>query len=378
MIYYSASGNWTWKSTVSGTGRSSRGQTMRREHVRLAITILLALALTMTFTPTHTEAAWERLELVPSIYTGNNTYVPGETIEMVLHASPGELYNVTITSPGSEAPVDNNVQIGESSTASVLHKVGDTTPDGQYTFRVWDGSNLTAWQNFSVQAYKFNIETDRDSYLVGDEMKIFWTANKLRDQTLPPDGFASISIWNETTDVNNQTTRTVLYRTTDVSPAGSTSFTIPAPVDKDAKYYVGGWFNDTQAFAKRHQYAQTSFTIKHLGVLVNLNKPQYSLGSLMFIDIKTVVTNTSSPMITDTGEPGCSIEIAIYEENDFSESKIPGGILTTDSHGNLQYIIQLNSPTFSIDVNKYIVEVSAYKWDKAFNSIIVTRDFTVS
>ncbi len=298
---------------------------------------------------------------------------------MVLHATPGELYNATIVTEGSETPVDNNILIDNSGTATIHHKVGETTPDGEYTIRIRQGTNLTAEQKFRVQAYKFDIETDRDAYLVGDEMKIFWTANNLKDQTLPEDGYVSINIWSAVTDDNNVTTRSLLYHTADVSPAGSTSFEIPATANKNAEYFVEGWFNDTQAFAKRHQFAQTSFTVKYLGVMVELDKPQYSLGSLMFINLRTVVTsNASTPKSTDTGEPGCEIEIAIYEENDFSSSKIPGGILTTDSHGNLQYIIQLNPPTFSIDVSKYIVEIQASKWDKAFNSKIETRDFTIT
>ena len=356
--------------------------TMRREF-RAIISIFLALAFIITIAPSTTRAEWEGLELLPSRYTGNYTFVPGETVEMVLHATPGELYNVTIVPPGTQSPVENkvenNVLIDDSGTATVHHEIGETTPDGEYILRIRQGTNLTAEHRFQVQAYKFDIETDRDAYLVGDEMKIFWTANNLRDQTLPADGYVSIDIWSSVTDENNVTTHSLLFHTADISPAGSTSFEIPPTANKNAEYFVEGWFNDTQAFAKRHQYAQTSFTIKYLGVILDLDKDQYALGSLMFINLRTVVTNNAStPKSTDTGEPGCQVEIAIYEENDYSESKIPGGTLTTDSHGNLQYIIQLNPPIFNIDVTNYIVEIQASKWDKAFNSRIEARDFTIT
>ena len=79
------------------------------------------------------------------------------------------------------------------------------------------------------------METDQSAYLIGDEMRIFWTANSLKDQTLPPDGVLTLKIWNATRDWNG--THWVLNNTqlittqSHTSPAGSTSYVIPSTVN---------------------------------------------------------------------------------------------------------------------------------------------------
>ncbi len=348
-----------------------RSRTMKKNHMRIIISILLALAFTFTFTPGNTSATWDRLELIPSRYTGNSTYVPGETIEMILHASPEDVYNLTIVTPGSENPLVNNFKIGEDGSAKLTYQIGDTTPDGTYVIRVWHMGTIVDEIPYKIQSYTLSIETDRSAYLVGDEIKIFWTANHLKDQTLPPDGYLVIRIWNDTTMLEEKDFR---------SPAGSTSFEIRNTFDKTANYWVDGWFNDTQAFAKRYQYSRANFTIQSLGVQVNLDKTQYSLGSLMFIDVQTYVGNESASY--GIAEPGCTLDIKIYKKNDHSDPLDSALGLTTDSHGSLRHILQLNNDQGAnisyTNGTEYEVEVSAYKWDKALNSNIKIASFKIS
>ncbi len=344
---------------------------MKHSHIRIIVSILLALAFTFTFTPGNTSASWDRLELIPSRYTGNTTYVPGETIEMILHASPEDVYNLTIVTPGSENPLVNNFKIGEDGKARLTYQIGDTTPDGTYMIRVWQTGTIVDEVPYQVQSYTLSIETDRSAYLVGDEIKIFWTANHLKDQTLPPDGYLVIRIWNDTGMLEEKDFE---------SPAGSTSFEIRNTFDKTANYWVDGWFNDTQAFAKRHQYSRANFTIQSLGVQVDLDKTQYSLGSLMFIDVQTFVGNESASY--GVAEPECTLDIKIFKKTDHSYVLSSAEGLTTDSHGSLRHILILdNDPSANVEYingTEYEVEISAYKWDKALNSNIKTASFKIS
>lgn len=354
---------------------------MRAEIGRLAVIILLLLSLVIIVPAPKASADWEGLELGVGRYTGNYTYVPGETMEILLKGSPGPIYTVWIVSPtGTETEHRSMVQIGGSGVATITYTIGTNVDDGDYYIKVTENGTYIDQVPYKVQAYDFSLETDQSAYLIGDEMRIFWTANYLKDQTLPPDGILTLRIWNATKEWNGTAwviNNTYLMETqTHTSPVGSTSYTIRSNVNKDAVFWVDGWFNNTQG--TRHQKARANFTVKVLGFSVELDKTQFTLDSLMFIDITTFVTTNQSSIVPLAVEPNCEIIIDVYEKQDHVQTVIPTiGPYTTDSHGKFSHILKLDSTNFSVN-KEYELLIKAVKHDESYNSWIKIVDFTTT
>lgn len=345
---------------------------MNHSKIILALIISLAFVLTAITVPAPVKGAVTELELVPGKYTGTNVYVPGEVMDIVVHGDivdeEFEIYSVI----GEEQRIGGNIFIQESLTAKISYTVPDA-PDGEYLIRVKRPNNATETEAaFIIQGYSFNIETDRDAYLSGDEMKVFWTANNLKDQTLPASGDGQIAIYNQTPTGGIGLFLGPLQF--DAS-TGSLPFTLPDIVNYTHNYFVVAWFNDTSNPPKRSQVSVSNFEIKRLGVLIDLDKNQYTAGSLLRMSVITLAAeNQANPSIlTDTEEPGCAVSISIKKEGLVSAT-FPPVILTTDSHGLVEYVVALNHIDF-VDGATFNVEVTA---SKGVNSVFASDNFKIS
>ena len=170
---------------------------MKLGKTALALAISLAFILMTISIPAPAKGAITELELVPGQYTGTNVYVPGEVMDIVIQGDTvNETYDI-FSVIGDEQQIGNNLVIQESMTASISYVVPDV-PDGEYLIRVKrDNGGLETETPFFIQGYSFDIETDRDAYLTGDEIKVFWTANNLKDQTLPAAGVGKIEVFSQ-------------------------------------------------------------------------------------------------------------------------------------------------------------------------------------
>ncbi len=343
---------------------------MRQGNRILALAFSMAFILTAIVLPGHAKASIVELELIPGKYTDTNVYVPGEVMDIVLHGDTvNETYDV-FTVIGQEEEIGNEIRIQESLTARISYEI-PSIADGTYLIRVKRTNGATEIEEpFMVQGYSFNIETDRDAYLSGDELKVFWTANNLKDQTLPASGVGRIEIFSQEPGGGSQK---ILGPHTFTAAAGSVSFTLPDIVNYTHSFFVKGWFNDTATSPERIQSSTADFDIKRLGVLIELDKNQYTVGSLLRITVTALVTdNQANPSPQeDTPEPDCQVGISIKKEGFVV---IPEVTLTTDSHGLVEYIIALNDNAF-VDGSVFDVEVNA---KKGKNSIFESASFAIS
>ncbi|MCK5309352.1 MAG: hypothetical protein KAJ64_01775, partial [Thermoplasmata archaeon] len=143
--------------------------------------------------------------------------------------------------------------------------------------------------------------------------------------------------------------------------AGSVSFTLPLDTESNYNYYVEGWFNSSRTNPVRNQYSMEIFDVKLLGVTVDLDKNQYSVGSLLRITVNTFATDNQAypSILNDTAEPGCDISIEIIADGKEIDN-IPSG-LKTDAHGLVEYIVSLDPNTGYTDGTTYDIEVTAQK-----------------
>jgi len=340
----------------------------------IAFAFALAFIFTALTVPESASASVTNLELVPGKYTGTNTYVPGEIMSIVITGdTEGEELSVYSVA-GEEAIISGgNIIIPASGSFKLSYEVPNV-PDGDYLIRVKRSNGATESEaTFSVQGYTFKIETDRIAYLTSDEMRVFWTANNLKDQTLPASGIGKIQIWTQ--NPNDPTIQTQILEAHRFNiSAGSVSFKLPPIVNYSMNYYVDGWFNSSSISPLRSQYSRADFSIKRLGVIISLDKDQYAAGSLMSLTIRTFATdNPANPSGSDTAEPECNVSISIKKVGTI-QPIYPNIVLKTDSQGVLKHIIALNNNTYTEGA---IFEVEIYASKGTTNSVPDSRTFEI-
>ncbi|MBI5001710.1 MAG: hypothetical protein HZB92_09370 [Euryarchaeota archaeon] len=299
--------------------------------------------LVLTIVPAGVRGAWGSLEIVPSRYTQSNVYVPGEMMEIVLRAGPGETYDVIVAAGsvgGQNLALLDTIVIGSGGSTKVTYTVPVSMPDGNYTVEVLlDHTNPGTLQEarlFRVQGYSFEIETDMQAYLGGDPVTVFWTANNLKDGSLAPSGVGKIFVRNSAGDIVAQSDF--------ASPAGSYTFNLSVLANTSLDYWVDGWFNDSATKPERVQNATKGFQVGQLGVITSLDRESYSAEGLVNTTVRTVVTdNQDSPNATDQPEKGCTVDIRLYRLDYGSYALMAeyNATLSTDSMGYARHILQL-------------------------------------
>ena len=339
--------------------------------VTALVLVFLFIGMTLVL-PQNVEGILEEIELVPSKYTGTNVYAPGETMDIVLHASIDDVYHISVELSDTTHQLPTVSMDLETEKAS--YDIPEPTPDGNYSVivRLANGDEVGR-AYFIVQEYFFKIETDRDAYLRGDNIKVFWTANNLKDQTLPPTGIGILRLWGYDPFTND--TQQIHIPHAFNSSAGSTTFLIPYEVKVNWTYWVDGWFNssDSHTFPSQKQYSWSDFRVRNLGALLDIDKEQYGGGSLLTISVKTVATNnTANPSYQDTSEPEVNITISVLDYAIQWAYHIEN--LKTDSHGTIEHIIYLDPSTY-VEGAEYTVEVRA---QKGLDLITETERFKIS
>jgi hypothetical protein len=339
----------------------------------LALILTFALACVIIAVPAPSKAAVTDLELVPGKYTGTTTYVPGEVMSIIIKGDTEnerfEVYSVL----GAEVLIPGgNIIMPASGSVKVSYEVPNV-PDGEYLIRVKRPNGaVEIEEEYSVQGYVFTIETDRSSYLSSDELRVFWTANNLKDQTLPASGVGRIDVWMQNPANPSRVSR-LLEAHLFTSSAGSVSFKIPPIVNYSMDYFVDGWFNSSSTAPLRSQYSKAEFSIKRLGVIINMDKDQYTPSSLLSLTVMTLATDSpANPSLSDGAEPECNVSISIKKVGDINP--VYGPItLRTDSQGVLKHIVALTNPAY-VDNSFFELEIYGYK---GTNSISDSQSFEI-
>ena len=336
----------------------------------LALAFVLALVCVGIVVPAPAAAGITSLELVPGKYTGDTVYVPGEAMSIILTGNiVNETFSLYKVINGEESVIGGQITIPPTGIVKVSYDIPLSMPDGNYMIRVKRANGaMEAEAGFSVKGYTFNIETDRSAYLSGDEMRVFWTANNLKDQTLPASGAGKIEVWEQNpTDLSIR--RRILPPHTFNTSAGSVSFKLPEPtyVNYSMKYYVDGWFNSSIMNPERMQYSYANFSIKWLGAIINLDKDQYTADSLLRMSVMTIATNNpANPTSPYTAVPECDVRITVKKIG--TTNPVYNNLLKTDSQGFLKNIIALTDSTY-VDGSVFEVEIYASKGLNSFSDI---------
>jgi len=350
---------------------------------KLAVTIIVAFLLvsSMPFATQRASGTLLGVELVASRYTGTNVYVPGETLDIILRGSIGDIYDIIIGSGNTtgldlrlyqDISIGSSGSVGNNGTVKLQYTVPDELPDGLYRVDIYD-SQATLYEpyqilpggheNFEVRGYRFVIETDRAAYLGGDAVNIFWTANNIKDESLAYDGVGKIVVVSGT----GQKLAEQLFS----KAAGSYTYMLPQLIDPDPVYWVAGWFNDSAVNPERSQSAARSFDVGQLGVIVQLDAEVYAPGAIVVATVKTVATeNRDNPSATnDPPEPSCDIEFQVGQK--ISGQYVPIAAydreMVSDVHGYANCVFQL--ATSVADGTDFRVIVNATKGSRSWSGL---------
>jgi hypothetical protein len=365
-----------------GSARTCWHTEIQMSHMNRNLALILAIAFicAILVAPTPSRGAVTSLELVPGKYTSTTTYVPGEIMSIIIQGDTvGETFQVYSVIVGEVLIPGGNIQIPPSGSVKVSYEVPNV-PDGEYMIRVKrPNAAIEDEVGFSVQGYVFKIETDRSAYLSDDEIRVFWTANNLKDQTLPASGVGKIEVFMQApidpANPNNPV-NAIRFLPPHIfnTSAGSVSFKLPAIVNYSMDYYVDGWFNSSSISPLRSQHSKADFSIKRLGVIISMDKDQYTANSLLSLTVRTLATDyPTNPLPTDGTEPECDVSITIKKIGDISP--VYGKIeLKTDSQGVLKHIVALTNQSY-VDGTFFELEIYAYKGST--NSVSDSQSFEI-
>ncbi len=316
-----------------------------RSHARL---LVVALALVMVATvglavipAVQANFTGNGITLAPGKYTGTNTYVPGETIQITLTATPADSIDLLIqNASGTPSASITGLVIPTSGQRIVQWAVPATWPD-EFTYSVQahdTTSGQTRTRGFSIETYNLNAWTDRSAYLPGDSVTVYWSATLIQDGSPAPAGVGALQVLDT---LGNNLLPVPQWNFTNSN--ANYSFTLSGTLTPGTRGWVYVWFNSTDGL--RQTTTINTFLVNNLGVLVVVQRAVYAPSDVVSVSIYTRVTpNPANTHTTDPVAPNIPVSVNV---TDLSTATVvtaySQGGLTSDATGYLNYVFQLAS-----------------------------------
>jgi len=295
-----------------------------------------------------------------------NWYTPGDSITIRLQGDGNpdgvdDVYDVIIfESPATCATpfVDkleywDDVALDDNGEATVVYDGDDTKSldDDFYDVEILDKDYIensgavgfcytTGDPDFYIQLYAIDLYPDRNGYVPGDEVDVFYSVYNIKDGS-PADTIAS-DMEGEWDFVSSDAKSDDSGDFTDAS--GVIDLAIDNQGDVAGFYILNVWVNGTSDGGDRELFWEPTSMVVNVGPLT---------VSVQCIDLTggTVIEGDTLQVRATTGaggfgpEPGIDVEIEILEGTGTSASKISGygGNFVSDSNGEVNYIFQLGS-----------------------------------
>ncbi len=333
-------------------------QSLRRKRFAQLLGVALALSMVamagLALIPTARAAfTGTGVTLAPGKYTGTTIYVPGETMEITMTATPGDIMNIVIQDAAATYTATiSNLTMPTSGQRVVPWTVATTWPDGGYQVRVTDSTSAQLRiRFFSIETYSVSLWTDRNAYLPGDTVTAYWAVTYVQNGTPAPNGAGVIEAY-DSANVNMLTVPQFNF----TASQGFMTFVIPSSEATGQLGFVNLWFNDT---AGLRQYTDSSaFNINGLGIVIFLSAGTYTPGGVVSVDIYTRVSpNPANPHTYDPAAPGIPVSVNV---TDLSTGNVVAAYsmtgLVTDATGYLNYVFQLQTTPTS---GSYEVDATA-------------------
>ena len=321
-------------------------QKFRSRRIVQLLAVALALAMVATFGLAVFPAAQASftgngLTLSPGKYTGTNIYVPGEQIQIIVTATPGDVVSLLIQdTSGTHTASINNRTVSATGQLTVSFTIPTTWPDGfVYSVRATDTtSSQVRTRSFGIETYYVDVWTDRAAYLPGDSVNASWAVTYIANGSLAPAGIGVLEVHDS---AGNNLLAVPQYNFT--APRSSYMFVLAPTVATGQRGYAYLWFNDTAGL--REYEVSTSFAINPLGIVLALSAGTYAPGGVVSMNIYTRVSpNPANPHTYDPVAPDIPVSVNV---TDLSTGNVVTAYsatnLVTDANGFLTYVFQLTS-----------------------------------
>ena len=269
----------------------------------------------------------------------NYSYVPGEVLTFTyegLNTTAGYDFRIWNSTGVDVWNITNQTYAGGAATVPV------TIPDrwnGTYTFSAYRNSTGTLLNEtfFTVRLFTLTASADRNTFLAGDTITVFYHTSRLDSQS--PLG-AGHGMWRMTVQRDNGTGFVD-------EPLGNSftdtrgSFAVPLPPTTRTGYYnLVVTYNDT---ADDHSVNQNIFvSVGTMNVNVNTDRTNYAPGDSVLVSASAAIVGTLS------NEPisGVHVNLTIQTRETPSSPWVENQTFSprlqdTDIHGQVSFLIPL-------------------------------------
>ena len=341
---------------------------------------------------------WENpsitVEITPNNYAkapNSYTFIPTDSIEIKIkgnnYTADGldDVFDIIIFEDKWPLPFTdrvgyfNDVPLDNDGEAVRIYNGSwtKTLPDGCYRVYVgpedWYETNgfdgpSSEWTSagFCIQLYTIEAATDRQGYVPGDDVTVFYSVVSIKDGSLITEEAYENSNFNGEWAVESEDGRTSYGPVLFDDPSGTFNFKISPqgsmyPEDYRIYIYFNGTYGSDREFYKMlwgNEWPE-DFVVDALGLSVRTDRPDYQLGSMVKVTASTLVERSKSP------EPNVDMEIEILKGTGVTADKIQGygGEFQTDASGNVVYAFIAAEWDFE-EGQIYTVRVNASKYLK--------------
>ncbi len=268
-------------------------------------------------------------------------YTQGETIAIEVTTDFSEAFTVNITDERGHQYLDATWSATPvSGNWSANYTLQEDMDDGWYHINIIRDGHLLRRESFEVKKYMLEIAPNKDGFLPGETMQVFYTITSNIDGSPTPAKLEWFFSYRNA--ASQRQTKTNSLET----PTSSGILQIEVPTDisthpnHDPEFIL--WANDTTGHTARDQF---DIDVAHIAAMVTIENGNDFLAG-QFVEIRANAMVAAAPVI------GAHVKITL-EQGDRNISVKSG--LVTDSAGVCMYILPLSD---NLQVGTYIIRVN--------------------
>ncbi len=339
----------------------------------LAVALAVGMIATVgVFALPGARAIFTGMTVANSRYWGGHTFVPGETMSITMTGTAGDSIDLTIQNgSGNPSYARTGIIIPAAGTITVTYAIPASWPDSTtYTVQGVDTtSTQTRTVGFTVRAYRMDVWTNHDGYLIGDQVQVSWSVVYELNNTPVPAGSGALQV-RDSGFANLLPSAQFNFSL----PQGSYTFNASAPGGTPDTDTVYGWFNDTTT--GRRVVGGWDYGIGNLGLTLAVQTPPFPQpyfypGQTVDISIATPITGIGGGVF----EPNVAVSVTVTDQASGQPvAAYSNPSVSTDATGHLVYVVQLaTSPTSG----SYVVNATATAHGTLTTTAGPTAPFTV-
>ncbi|HLF05797.1 MAG TPA: hypothetical protein VI893_01250, partial [Thermoplasmata archaeon] len=291
------------------------------------------------------------LELEPSIYTGTDTYVPGETITIkVVGAQPNAQHDLAVAI-GTRPLQNGSVTTDSVGNAQTTYPLPETAEDGRNAngedYSVQLSGPTTDGAVFQVKKFRLTIGTERSGYLTGETAKAHYLARMIKDNTPVTAGSGEWRLVRQGGGFPAVRSGTF--------PTSAGSFDIALSGLEVARYRLEAWFNSTGSPPPNFAYDEVNVDVGVLGMVFARpgNFSTVTAGGTVNVEVVAYVAGFGV-----SGLPGATVKVDVVKDGNIEAAYSASGLVTSGT-GSTGYAFQVSAA--EVEGKQLRIEATATK-----------------